>query len=203
MSFLTNAEADKGSILSCLRLRCKFLLNLCLAKAAFTSGELRVRSRRYSLWDHLPRAEKELVQEFIGAFPAAEFELKERGFLRRGSDDAQADWDSFAGTIQQRFRVDRPPALAKAWRVLTTSPPRKQVIRNGRLAWKESPRPAGVSDAAWGLLLVRRVRNNLFHGAKFILGGSDDFVRDRDLIRAALVVLDAALSVLSRRRGAA
>lgn len=159
--------------------------------------------RRYSLLDHLSEGERELVQEFFAAFAAAEFELKMRGFVRRGSEDAHADWDRFADSIRQRFRVDRPPTLAKAWRTLTAKPPRKQAVRAGGLAWKESPRPAGTSDAAWGLQLVRRVRNNLFHGAKFMLGGSEQFVRDRDLVSAALLVLEAALEIPARRRGAA
>jgi hypothetical protein len=53
---------------------------------------------------------------------------------------------------------------------------------------------AGLTDESYGLLLVRRIRNNLFHGAKFLLGGERDFDRDRQLVEAALTVLDVAMN---------
>ena len=156
---------------------------------------------RRNLFDYLPEREKELVQDFFSAFAASEYELKVHGFIRRGSEDAQADWDRYASTIHQRFNIRRAP-IAKAWKTLTANPPRKQVVRAGRLAWKPTEKPARASDAEWGLLLVRRVRNNLFHGAKFILGPGDQFVRDRELVEAALVILNFALQLMPRERNA-
>lgn len=159
-----------------------------------------MKHRRHSLLDYLDGADQELIRDFFACFAAAEFDLKAMGYIRRGSEDAQADWDSFACSIRQRFRVDRPPPLAKSWRALTTNPPRKQVIRQGRLAWLDVPRSAGLSDAEYGLVLVRRVRNNLFHGAKFFLGGSNQPERDRELVEASLKILEFALSLSSRER---
>jgi len=159
--------------------------------------------RRFSRLAYLPEQERALVIEFFSTFAAAEYELKRMGFIRRGSEDAQADWDAYASTVRQRFKVDGPPCLAKSWRLLTSNPPRKQVVQRGRLGWKEAGRPARISDAAWGLILVRRVRNNLFHGAKFILGPGDQFVRDRELVQAAMDVLEAALDLMPRERYAA
>ena len=159
--------------------------------------------RRLSLLDYLPEQERSLVNEFFSAFATAEYELKRMGFIRRGSEEAQADWDAYASAIRQRFRVDRPPRFAKSWRVLTSNPPRKQVVQRGRLGWKQAARPTGISDAAWGLTLVRRVRNNLFHGAKFILGPGNQFVRDRELVQAAKDILEGALDLMPRDRYAA
>jgi hypothetical protein len=138
--------------------------------------------------------------DFFAAFAFAEFELKTNGYIRRGRDDAQADWDAFAAAIARRFRHRKSRTFEKAWQVLTASPPRKQVSRGGRLAWKVTPRPAGISDAAWGLILVRRVRNNLFHGAKFIVGGAEQFARDRELVQAAHTVLDEAMHMKDLRQ---
>jgi hypothetical protein len=151
-------------------------------------------SRRHTLLDHLPAAEQALVSGFFGAFATAEHDLKVNGFIRRGSEDA-GRLGQFATAIRQRFRVDRPRAFAKAWRILTADPPRKQVVQRGQLGWKITERPKGASDAEWGLLLVRRVRNNLFHGAKFMLGGSNQRVRDRDLVKAAHAVLEMAMAL--------
>jgi hypothetical protein len=158
---------------------------------------------RRRLFHYLPEREQTLVRDFFSAFSAAEYELKVHGFIRRGSEDAQADWDAYGRSIRQRFRVTRPARLAKAWRTLISNPPRKQVVQNGRLGWKATERPPRISDAEWGLLLVRRVRNNLFHGAKFILGPGDQFIRDRDLVEAAQVILEAALDLMPRNRYAA
>ncbi len=137
----------------------------------------------------------------FAAFAAAEHDLKAMGFIRRGSEDAQADWDEFARAIKRRFRVDRPVQIAKAWQFLTGNPPRKQVIRDGRLEWLAVARPAGLSDAEYGLLLVRRVRNNLFHGGKFIVGGTRQPDRDRELVDASFRILEFArgLSPYNRR----
>lgn len=148
---------------------------------------------RHSLLGYLPLPEAALATEFFGAFAMAEYSLKTLGYIRQGREDAQADWSAYARTIQKGFREAAPRQFKRAWEALTQHPPRKQVSVAGRLAWKDTPRPAGMADAAWGLLLVRRVRNNLFHGAKFTLGGSDQFRRDRDLISAALMVLDHAM----------
>ena len=112
------------------------------------------RSIRRSLFDYLPEREQTLVRDFFSMFSACEYELKVHGFIRRGSEDAQADWDAYALAIRQRFSVTRPPRVAKAWRTLTSNPPRKQVVRHGRLAWKPTERAARISDAEWGLLLV-------------------------------------------------
>ena len=157
-------------------------------------------AKRHTLLTYLPAREQGVVRDFFAAFAAAEFDLKRMGYIRRGAEVAQADWDGFASDIHQRFRIDRPPQIARAWRDLTGNPPRKQVVIDGRLGWRPTDRPRGVSDAEWGLLLVRRVRNNLFHGGKFIVGGNDQFVRDRHLVEAAHIVLDMTLSLMPRKR---
>lgn len=43
------------------------------------------------------------------------------------------------------------------------------------------------------LVLVRRIRNNLFHGGKFPEGPEDDASRDRELLKSDIAVLQACL----------
>lgn len=150
-----------------------------------------------SLEDHLHGVDRPLVHAFFAEFAAAEYRLKAAGFIRSSSDDAQADWAAYAHAIQQRFRSRKPQQTAKAWRFLSENPPRKQVVRKKALAWAATERPNGASDAEYGLLLVRRVRNNLFHGGKFFhVAGTDQHARDRDLVSAALEILTHAMDLM-------
>ena len=144
---------------------------------------------------HLGSDDRELVAQFFGAFAGAEFALKSMGYI--GTDrygGVSADWDAYASAITGRFRRMKDAEFSQAWDSLTSRPPRKQVIRNGLLSWGQSERPRNWSDERWALLLTRRVRNNLFHGAKFFLGGSEGYLRDRELVQAAIVVTRRALT---------
>jgi hypothetical protein len=137
--------------------------------------------------------DKELALRLFGCFAYAEHSLKTSGYLRRGRAGAEADWDSYARSIAGRFRGDADHRFRTAWRLLIANPPRKQVVRNGQLDWQIVTRPPGTTDELYGLLLVRRIRNNLFHGAKFLVGGEADFRRDRQLVEAAIAILEAAM----------
>jgi len=144
--------------------------------------------------EHLNAADRELVSSFFGEFAAAEFQLKALGYIKRGSEDAQADWETFATSVRRSFKKsENDPEFVTAWSALTEHPPRKQVIKDGALAWKETLRAKGQSDEDWALLLVRRVRNNLFHGGKFLLADDQGYERDRSLVRASSRILRAAL----------
>ena len=160
--------------------------------------------RTRSPLSYLPPAERTLVQSFFAEFAFAEFQLKSLGYIQGGREEAKADWDAFAKSIARPFAAKQSPEFTQAWKTLTSAPPRKQVVVKGRLGWKSTSRPPGLSDAAWGLLLVRRIRNNLFHGAKFIVGGAEQFGRDRDLVAAAQSILESAIQLAGpRKRGAA
>lgn len=118
--------------------------------------------RLESLLDYLPPDDKELALRLFGAFAHAEYVLKQAGFLRRGIESAEADWETYADTISGRFKREKGGQFRDSWTLLVSSPPRKQVVREGRLAWKDVTRPKGLTDEAYGLLMVRRIRNNLF-----------------------------------------
>ena len=145
---------------------------------------------------NLNQQERQTVVEFFGTFAGAEFTLKQRGFIKSGSHNgATADWDNFATSISGQFQKQRDEPFRDAWEYLIAHPPRKQVAPKGRLSWKEAERPRGWSDEQWGFVIVRRVRNNLFHGAKFVVGGSESYSRDVTLVRSALVLVQHALEM--------
>jgi len=150
--------------------------------------------------------DRDLVFDFFWRFSTFECALKREGFLRVGSDDAaQADWSRFGREIRSGFRDPDSPELSAALRFLESRPPRMQVVRNGVLGWDDL-RPSHGSREAYALLLIRVIRNNLFHGGKYPDGPVKSLERDRDLLAAASVVLEACYDLhpgMARRRNAA
>lgn len=152
----------------------------------------------------LSAQERAQVFEFFVRFMTSEFALKARGFLRAGRNaEASADWDGYAVAIAGRFALEGGVRFHSAWSELTRDPPMKQIVRNGALCWTATTRAREWTDEQWGLMLVRRVRNNLFHGAKLVVGGAPDRARDVTLVAAAATVLSVALMNPPRRNARA
>jgi len=138
----------------------------------------------------LPR---HLAMDFMDAFMRAENALKQGGFATMANGAACAHWDKFASSIKAGFDAIDNQSFRDSVIYLVQNPPRKQVIKESGLEWEDSPVPTG-SAAHQSLLMVRRVRNNLFHGGKtFVLGGGDTFERNTNLVTASGKVLDHAI----------
>jgi hypothetical protein len=138
---------------------------------------------------HIP---PELTVEFLGTFARFEYALKRAGYVDGDDKWVSADWDNFGRDIA----VLKPDILVPIIRTcpyLMGNPPRKQVLEGGRLVWKTRG-PSGGSPIEEILLSVRTVRNNVFHGGKFPEGPVAEPLRDEQLIRDCLAVLDAILS---------
>lgn len=140
------------------------------------------------LFPHMPIPEH-LALEFLGTFARCEYALKGSGFAKGNANSVEPDWDAFAKEIDWHFRRVKDELFRDAVQFLLTEPPRKQVLHNGRLQWKESPPNPSLPKAQQVLLMVRRIRNNLFHGAK--IWTPEYFNRERDvkLLHAGLTVL--------------
>ncbi len=76
-------------------------------------------------------------------------------------------------------------------------PPYKQVLRNGYLHWESAP-PVGATEIEKVLLLVRRVRNNLFHGGKYNAQSHEETARNEELLCQGIRILKAAISELPK-----
>jgi hypothetical protein len=135
--------------------------------------------------------DRELVFKFFISFSIFEKVLKENGFHqeRGDSEDIQPDWRRFATTIDEQFTANKSlpdnQELRTAIDYLLSNPPEKQVFRGGRIQFINSGRSSD-SDTEWLAVLIARVRNNLFHGAKF----SYDRPRDTQLIQFSLIILE-------------
>lgn len=79
---------------------------------------------------------------------------------------------------------------------LRRNPPRKQVLRQGQMAWSES-RDAALSEIEQLLVDIRRVRNNLFHGGKFPNpdGRVAEVARNEQLLKDSLAALNEILGL--------
>jgi len=143
-----------------------------------------------------------IVKKFFTSFSRLEYALKRAGHVKsRGRNGAaEPNWTEFAERVQDKFEgmMHSPehPQLAQAVEFIRNVPPRKLVLieEDGikRLYWKVSPPTGANLDEL--LTLVKRIRNNLFHGEKpeTLVGGNR---RGAELITAAQEIIDTCISL--------
>jgi hypothetical protein len=135
--------------------------------------------------------DRDLVLDFFWKFSVFECALKREGYLRSGRNNgAEPDWERFGLEVQGRFAKVSNPGFAEAVDKLRLLSPRRQVVRDGRVGWDPIVHNNGESEEAYILHLLKTARNNLFHGGKYPDGPIDEVARDRDILRAALAILD-------------
>ncbi|WP_154613435.1 hypothetical protein [Serratia marcescens] len=102
----------------------------------------------------------------------------------------QPDWSGFCVRMAGAFNQSKSQRLNDSISYLLANPPMKQRID---LSWEPCQFPAWCADdSSKAIWLAKNVRNNLFHGGKYL-----DVMRQRDemLIDAACVIILASLSV--------
>jgi hypothetical protein len=142
-----------------------------------------------------------VLLDFLLTFARFELSLKNSGFVRshkkidlRNPPDAHADWDRFAVSIRDSFRGDRTTALQEACDYLLSTPPwREVVIGKKSVGWRCDPPPESLPEAGRVLLCIRRLRNNLFHGATLSPDQGYDKGTTKSLLKASMVVLEECL----------
>jgi hypothetical protein len=134
--------------------------------------------------------DRKLVFKFFTLFSLFEYALKKTQFKRIRNGILEATWDDFAIQISPHFHPRQGSKLQVTVNYLLTIPPKKQIldVHNRPIFEPNVVRPANVTnDTVWLSILIRRVRNNLFHGGKFTF----DRPRDPDLISSLLLVLES------------
>ncbi len=140
-----------------------------------------------------------LAGEMLQTFARFEYALKAAGF-NAGDGDAKADWTAFARSVPELFDDPQDEAIKDAISYILAHPPRKQVVENNVLRWKEAaPGTALRSDEV--LIYVRRVRNNLVHGGKFN-GHWFEPQRSKQLLGYSLLILKTCLEASAEVRAA-
>ena len=135
--------------------------------------------------DNIEEEMKNLAFEFFYWFSRFEFALKENGLVRRGPRGvAQPNWDAFIEGCEGSY------VLCEAAQELLRNPPDVQKERNGD-EWEWAPLTLELdqSELSKVVLVVKTVRNNLFHGGKHSAAGWDDPDRVRFLLNHGTEVL--------------
>lgn len=127
-----------------------------------------------------------LCFEFFREFSRYEYCLKATQ-PKYQDGNAMANWDLFAKDVEQVFASSKDSDFIAAIDYFTKHPPKKQVVKNGALEWDANPLEER-SVALKMFVLIRRVRNNLFHGGKFN-GKWFEPERSEALMKHALVIL--------------
>ncbi|MCN5640014.1 hypothetical protein [Escherichia coli] len=103
--------------------------------------------------------------EFFQEFSRYEYCLKMTGLCNQDGN-VVADWDKYASQVQIDFDSPGDPRLAASIDYYINNQPKRQNVKGGTLYWSDEPSEQG-NKAVLVLMLIRRVRNNLFHGGKF------------------------------------
>ncbi|HEF4743952.1 hypothetical protein L0Z42_11080 [Burkholderia multivorans] len=154
--------------------------------------------RGQNMFKELLAIDPKLLTAFTGVFSRYEYALKSSGFANGGINKVDPDWDAFAQSVADKFDDLNETGFREAVIYLVTNPPRKQVLNAHGLGWKDSPPDSKLRASAQALLMVRRVRNNLFHGGKFWMPESPIRDRNEKLVKASLAVLLACLPLNPR-----
>ena len=125
--------------------------------------------------------------EFNYWFSRFEFCLKESGFLKsdRPGKKAEPNWDMFVRAKRSAYTLSTD-ALA-----LVKAAPQQQVMSGkSKLAWNAIRFDANEHDLQKMAILLRTVRNNLFHGGPRSANAWDDVYATLKLLGHATVVLE-------------
>jgi len=145
---------------------------------------------------------RQLSYGFFIVFSRFEYALKNRKYLiankQQVNRKAESDWDSFARANEKNFNPDQNKELKEAVEYISNNPPKKQVVDvNESLNWIDS---APITDyngrkLEWLLLMIRRIRNNLFHGGKYPNFMVAEPSRNHKLIYSAIIILNNAVQL--------
>jgi hypothetical protein len=140
--------------------------------------------------------ERNLVLHFFAVFSRFEFALKRIAkYLAGNEKEAKANWGLYAKAIHGRFSDISGDEFSAAVAYLAANPPKKQIVAEGVIRWRDSVKDPGESNEAFILRLVRTVRNNLFHGGKYPEGPIEDVARNQRLLQASITVLVQCLAL--------
>jgi len=140
------------------------------------------------------RVPRDLLLKFFVTFSRFEYALKATGFTKDPPAAADASWDKFENWLETLSSSELAPVL-RAGRYLLTDPPRRLAVSNGDPRW-ELPVRQGQSDTRFLVEGLRRARNNLFHGGKWLTPPALP-ERNELVISAGAAALSALISLPS------
>ena len=119
-------------------------------------------------------------------FSRFEYALKENGYLRKGHYDAAIpDWDKFRDQHAEHF------SPTQEMTALLDVPPQRQVYRNDSCVWEDTNLDREKTELGRVVLILKTIRNNLFHGGKSSQKDWDSPDRNVFLLTNGKMVLDS------------
>lgn len=118
----------------------------------------------------------ELCLDFFIIFSRFEYSLKRSGYITGNDKKCEANWDEFFKKYKDEIKK---LSKKRYFQDLLKNPPKKQIITDGKLAWKLN-KYTHEYEAINNY--IRCVRNNLFHGGKFPMTPVDEPARNKQLI---------------------
>jgi hypothetical protein len=123
--------------------------------------------------------EKTVINFFV-KFSRFEYCLKQKGCIRvRNNGEVQADWDKFWDEMIESEYFEN---LKKITSILEANPPKVLKINSNNLVWSDEPFQNPFQ-------LLKRIRNNLFHGGKFL-----ETTRNSALLITCIQLLDFCIN---------
>jgi len=135
---------------------------------------------------HIP---PELACEFLAVFSRMEYALKSTTYAVGNERKVHPAWDNFANDIDNEFLAIARQDVVEARDYLLEHPPRKQVLLGDKIAFVDQVIDLRQARTQQVLLMVRAVRNNLFHGGKYAPEGEREAGRNYFLVRNSLCIL--------------
>lgn len=129
----------------------------------------------------------QLSFRFFKLFARYESSLKERDFFISNKGRLIVDWDRFANDVIGSAFLEKLGNNRHAAEYILENPPKKQSVNEqGKIVWVEVPN----NERSVQILFahISRIRNNLYHGAKFN-GTWFDPDRSRELLSKGLIIL--------------
>src|SRR5687768_9521888 len=79
----------------------------------------------------------DVIFDFFVVFSRFEFALKRSGYFKGTEHKAEPDWDKFCNAVHGKFDKTASTEFQKACEYYTTQPPKKQIVKDGKVVWKE------------------------------------------------------------------
>ena len=152
---------------------------------------------------------KNLACNFSIAFARFEYALKAMGYVQEGEAYAKPNWELWAKDPNRRFaftgllqqpQSDQAQKARSAYDYISIAPPKKQKWNSTKkeLYWDDTCPLQGRSELENMVDALKRMRNNFFHGGKFLTSDSTNEPRDlrnKRLLIHGLALLDAMLTL--------
>lgn len=129
--------------------------------------------------------------QFFRVFSRFEYSLKRSKYAKSNHNTVEVDWEKFANTYKQKYSDARKEeSEIDAIKYFKENPPKKQILEKGVLSWEQTKSNFESSNELGEILvLIRRVRNNLFHGGKYPVSPIPESARDDVLLKNSITII--------------